>query len=137
VFLHRGRVARIVLHLHGDSFARRYQVASHAITACAAGDQVLVVLWFDALQRHVRGGFDDPLPGEDRRVSERHVGLGLPPPAQMLAEARALGARLVACETAVRLAGLDPLEVRRFVDDLPGLQELLAEARQAQLVLYV
>lgn len=127
----------VLLHLHGESFARRYQVASHAITSAAAGDRVLVVLWFDALVRHVLGGFDDPLPGEDRRVMERHQALGLPPPSAMLAEARALGARLLACETAVRLAGLSPAGARAHVDDLPGLQELVAEARGAGFVLYV
>lgn len=127
----------VLLHLHGESFARRYQIASHAITASAAGDRVLVVLWFDALVRHVRGGFDAPLAGEDRLVMERHAALGLPPPSRMLAEARSLGARVLACETAVRLAGLDPAEARPHVDDLPGLQELLAEARGAGVVLYV
>lgn len=128
---------KIVLHLHGESFARRYQVVSHAITAAAAGDDVLVVLWFDGLVRWVRGGFDDPLAGEDAAVAQRHRALGLPPPAQMLEEARLLGARLAACETAVRLAGLDAAEVRGRVDALPGLQELLAAARDADLALYV
>jgi len=128
---------RIVLHLHGPSFAHRYQIASHAIAAAAAGDRVLVVLWFDALARWVRGGFDLPLDGEDAAIAARHRGLGLPPPGEMLAEARALGARLVACETAVRLAGLSPAEARARVDDLPGLQEILAEATEADLVLYV
>lgn len=128
---------RIVLHLHGESFARRYQVASHAITAAAAGDDVLVVLWFDALARWVRGTFDEPLAGEDAQVAERHRGLGLPPPSEMLAEARLLGARLAACETGVRLAGLAPADARACVDEVPGLQELLAAARDADLALYV
>jgi len=127
----------IVLHLHGESFARRYQVASHAIAAAAAGDEVRVILWFDALVRWVRGTFDEPLGGEDEAVALRHGTLGLPPPSAMLAEARSLGARLLACETAVRLAGLDPGEARAHVDDLPGLQEILAAARDADLALYV
>jgi peroxiredoxin family protein len=127
---------KIVLHLHGESFARRYQVASHAITAAAAGDQVLVVLWFDALRRHVRGGFDEPLEDGDRYVAERAGSLGLSP-AKLLAEARALGAKVVACETGVRLAGLAPEEARSVLDGLPGLQELLTEAKEAALVLYV
>lgn len=128
---------KIVLHLHGESFARRYQVASHAITAAAAGDDVLVVLWFDALARWVRATFDEPLAGEDTLVAGRHRDLGLPPPSEMLAEARALGARLAACETGVRLAGLSPADARARVDEVPGLQELLAAARDADLALYV
>ncbi len=128
---------KIVLHLHGESFARRYQVASHAITAAAAGDDVLVVLWFDALARWVRGTFDEPLAGEDAAVAERHRALGLPSPAAMLGEARELGVRLAACETGVRLAGIAPEAARACVDEVPGLQELLAAARDADLALYV
>ncbi|WP_373048027.1 hypothetical protein [Vulgatibacter sp.] len=127
----------IVLHLHGESFARRYQVASHAITAAAAGDAVLVVFWFDALARLAAGTFDEPLQGEDEAVAARHRALGLPPPAEMLAEARLLGARFAACETGVRLAGVDPSRARELVDEVPGLQELLSRARAADLVLYV
>lgn len=128
---------RVVLHLHGESFARRYQVVSHAITAAAAGDEVWVILWFDGLVRWVQGTFDQALPGEDEAIAGRHRALNLPPPSQMLAEARMLGARLAACETAVRLAGLHPAEVAERVDRLPGLQEILELAKEADLVLYV
>lgn len=127
----------VVLQLHGESFARRYQVVSLAITAAAAGDEVLIVLWFDALRRFVQGGFDDPLPGEDVLVAERHASLGLPRPSEMLAEARALGAKLAACETGVRLAGLEPDEVSPLVDRLPGLQEILQAATDARFAIYV
>lgn len=127
----------VVLHLHGESFARRYQVVSHAIAAAAAGDRVLVVLWFDGLVRWVRGTFDEPLPGEDAEVARRHRELGLPAPSEMLAEARLLGARIAACETGVRLAGLLPGDLADRVDERPGLQEILARAREADLVLYI
>lgn len=129
--------ARVFLQLHGETFARRYQVASQAITSAAAGDDVTVVLWFDALRRFCEGSFDEPLLGEDTQVAERHAALGLPPPSAMLQEARSLGARVVACETGVRLAGIDPAVARQCVDAIPGLQEILAEARRADLALYV
>ncbi|WP_157370463.1 hypothetical protein [Vulgatibacter incomptus] len=127
----------IVLHLHGDSFARRYQVASHAITAAASGAEVLVILWFEGLTRWVNGSFDEPVGADDGAVAERLGVLGLPPPSVMLAEARALGARIAACETAVRLAGLDPDELGAEVDERPGLQEILERELRADLVLYV
>lgn len=129
--------SRIFLQLHGETFARRYQVASLAITAAAAGDDVAVVLWFDALRRWCDGTFDEPEGGEDAAVAARHGGLGLPSPGEMLREARSLGARLLACETGVRLAGLVPEVAREMVDDVPGLQEILAHARDADLALYV
>lgn len=135
---------RVVLHLHGETFARRYQIASHAITSAAAGDEVVVVLWFDALRRWVLGGFDEAEEGsaEGNGVSDEAVArclgaLGLPPPSEMLGEARALGAKIWACETAVRLAGLSPSQAKEKVDDLPGLQEILAAAKEAACVLYV
>ena len=96
------------LHLHGSTFAHRSQGASHAITAAAAGDRVLVVLWFDALARWVGGTFDEAVDPGDEAVASRHRALGLPPPSEMLAEARAIGARLAACETAVLLSGGAP-----------------------------
>ncbi|MFO7155949.1 MAG: DsrE family protein [Pseudomonadota bacterium] len=130
---------RTLLHLHGESFARRYQVASMAITAAASGDDVHVVLWFDGLARFVRGGFDFAREGDpgDEEVVRRHAALELPPPSAMLGEARALGARLYVCETAVLLAGLRPEEVRPVVDDILGLQQIHALAGEADVVLYV
>lgn len=128
---------RTLLHLHGETFARRYQVASQAITAAAGGEEVYVVFWFDALRRLALGGFDDPEAGEDRKVHERHAALGLPPPSEMLAEARLLGARFVACETAVLLAGLTPADLGERVDEILGLQQIHVLAREAQVVLYV
>jgi predicted peroxiredoxin len=130
-------MATVVLHLQGESFARRYQVASQALVAAASGDEVRVVLWFDALARWARGAFDEPLPGEDGEVARRHAALNLPPPSRMLAEARALGARLWACETGVRLAGLEPAAAREMVDGVPGLQEIVAVQREAAYVLYI
>lgn len=129
--------SRTLLHLHGETFARRYQVASQAITAVASGDEVWVVFWFDALRRLALGGFDEAEEGEDREVRRRHGALGLPPPSEMLGEARQLGARFVACETAVLLAGLTPAELGERVDEILGLQQIHALARGAEVVLYV
>ncbi len=127
---------RTLLHLHGESFARRYQAAALAITAAASGDEVIVVLWYDALRLWGAPGFDAPGPvAEDVEVHRRHFALGLPPPSEMLAEARAIGARLLACETGVRLAGLTPEDAR--VDEILGLQQIHALAREAEVVLYV
>lgn len=128
---------KVVLQLQGSSFAARYQLASQAITAAVAGGGVLVVLWFDALQRWVEGGFDEPLSGEDAEVARRHLELGLPSPERMLAEARQLGVVIAACETGVRLAGLDPDSLQTKIDRLPGLQEIQAAAREAELALFL
>lgn len=128
---------RVLYHLHGETFARRYQVASQAITSAASGHAVWVVLHFDALRRWVEGGFDTPTPGEDEEVAARLAKLGLPSPKAMLEEARQLGLRVVACETAAELAGVRPDDARPHLDDMPGLAEIQAFATGAALVLYV
>lgn len=129
---------RTLLHLHGESFARRYQAASQAITAAAGGDEVCVVFWFDALRLWGKPAFDAPGPSEeDAAVHRRHGELGLPPPSEMLGEARTIGARFLACETGILLAGLGPEELRAQVDEILGLQQIHALAREAQVVLYV
>ena len=53
--------------------------------------------------------------------SARAEGLGLPPPAQLLREARGLGARLIACDTTVRICGFVPDELSRVLDEVVGL----------------
>jgi len=128
---------KVVLQLQHESFASRYQLASMAITSAAAGDETWVVLWFGALQRWMEGRFDEALAGEEEGIAARLRELNLPPPGQMLEEARSLGARIVACETGVRLAGLDPEQLGALVDHRPGLQEILEAAKEASLSLYL
>ena len=54
----------------------------------------------------------------------RAEGLGVPTPSTMLAEARALGARLVACDTTVRICGFVPEELSNVLDEVPGLPSI-------------
>ena len=87
-----------------------------------------MALFFDPLRRWVEGRFDEGAPAT---VSEARVA----PLAETLAEARRdLGVRIVACETAVRLAGVEPEAVRAALDGLEGLPELWRRAREGRLV---
>jgi peroxiredoxin family protein len=117
-----------VIFLQGESWAHRYQAATLSVTAAAYGEPVTVALFFDPLRRFTEGRLDEGAP-------EAAIGARVAPLAEMLAEARRdLGVRVVACETAVRLAGLDPAAVRPALDGLESLPELWRRARDGRLV---
>jgi peroxiredoxin family protein len=50
--------------------------------------------------------------------------VGVPPPAQLLSEARGLGARCIACDTMLKLAGVSLAEAERELDEVLGLAAL-------------
>ena len=118
----------LVLFVQRGTWADRYQAVTLAITAAALGDRVVVALFFDALRLWVQGRFDEGAPPE--AAEARVAGL-----AEMLSEARReLELEVVACDTAVRLAGLDPEAVRTSLDRIASLPSLWKEAREGRLV---
>lgn len=116
-----GRVLFLVQH---GGYQPAYQAASMGITAAALGDTVLFIFAFDALRQLVRGDFGRPQSDREAVESARAEGLGLPPPATMLAEARGLGARCVACDTMLRIVGVSADEAEQSLDEVMGLPAL-------------
>lgn len=117
----------LVIFLSGAGWEARYQAVMVAVTAAALGDQVTLAVSFEPLAALVTGRFDEGAPATAAAAR-------VPPLSESLAEARAeLGLRLVACETAVRLAGLDPEAARAALDGLEPLPSLwrLAQAGRA------
>lgn len=115
---------RVVLFLSSASYEPAYQAGSLALTATAMGDEVHVVLAFDALRRVVRGTFGRPDGERESAELARAEGLNVPTPLKMLEEARALGARLIACDTMVKLCGLAPADVETRLDEVMGLASI-------------
>ncbi|MCI0669725.1 MAG: DsrE family protein [Myxococcaceae bacterium] len=115
---------RVVFFVQSATFEPAYQVATMGITAAAMGDQVYFVLAFDALRQLVRKSFGLPRTEREAAESARAEGLGLPTPAKLLAEARSLGAKVVACETTVRICGLVPEELAGVLDEVMGLPSI-------------
>ncbi len=117
----------LVVLLHRNGWPDRYQAVTLAVTAAALGERVTVALFFDALRAWVEGRFDEGAPPEAARAR-------VAPLAASLQEARReLGVEVVACETAVRLAGLEPEAIRGAVDrivTLPALWKLARDGRQ-------
>jgi peroxiredoxin family protein len=97
---------RVVFIIQNGGYEPAYAASSMGITSVAMGEEVCFVFAFDALRQLSRGTFGQP--NTEREISEsaRAKGLGVPPPQKMLEEARSLGAKLVACDTTVKICGL-------------------------------
>ncbi|GMT95886.1 hypothetical protein KH5H1_00050 [Corallococcus caeni] len=115
---------RVFFFLQHATYEPAYQAASMGITAAAMGDDVYFVFAFEALRQLVRGGFGLAHSERERTEVARAEGLNVPTPARMLEEARALGAKLVACDTTVRICGLSPQELHGTLDDVMGLASI-------------
>jgi peroxiredoxin family protein len=119
-----GMAGRVFFFLQHATYEPAFQAASMGITAAAMGDEVYVVFAFDALRALVRGSFGQPHSEKELAESARAEGLGVPTPARMLEEARALGAKLVACDTTVRICGYAPEGLKGTLDEVMGLASL-------------
>ncbi len=120
--------APLVVLLHRAAWADRYQAATLAVTAAALGEPVTLALFFDALRLWVEGRFDDGAPPEAAAAR-------VAPLRESLQEARReLELEVVACDTAVRLAGLEPDAIRGEVDRIVTLPALWKAARDGRQV---
>ncbi len=118
----------LVVLLHRAGWTDRYQAVTLAVTAAALGERVTVALFFDALRLWVDGRFDDGAPPEAAAAR-------VAPLRESLEEARrGLGLEVVACDTAVRLAGLEPDAIRGAVDRIVTLPALWKAARDGRQV---
>ena len=123
---------RVVFFLQHSSYEAAYQAAALGITAAAMGDEVYFVLAFDALRQWTRGTLGHPQTEKEVLESTRAEGLGLPPPHRMLEEAKALGAKFIACDTTIRICGLatgDVMEKLSEIISLAAIWKLTEGAR--------
>jgi peroxiredoxin family protein len=118
----------LVVLLQRGSWEERYQAVTLAVTAAALGDPVIVALFFEPLRLWIAGRFDEGAPAS--AAAARVQGL-----AESLGEARReLGLEIVACDTAVRLAGLDPDVVAKQLDRIATLPSLWKAGREGRVV---
>ncbi len=116
---------RVFFFMQHATYEPAFQAASMGITAAAMGDEVYFVFAFEALRQLVGGGFGLPRGETEQAECARAEALGVLSPARMLEEARALGAKLVACDTTVRLCGFEPRALEgSTLDEVMGLASL-------------
>jgi peroxiredoxin family protein len=117
---------RVVFFVNSAGYEAAWQTASMGITAAAFGDEVYFVFAFEALRSLSNGTFGKPLTDRERAESTRGEGLGAPIPERMLHDARAMGARALACDTTVKLCGLSAAELEKggVLDEVLGLPQI-------------
>jgi peroxiredoxin family protein len=118
----------LVVLLHHGEWEDRYQAVTLAVTAAALGDRVVLALFFEPLRLWAQGRFDEgaPSPAGAARVA---------PLRETIEEARReLGLEVVACDTAVRLAGLDTDAIRGSIDRIATLPEIWKAAREGSQI---
>jgi peroxiredoxin family protein len=120
----------LVIFLSGAGWPARYQAISLAATAAALGDEVTLALAFEPLVALLDGWLDEGAPAT---AGEARV----PPLSATLAEVRReLGVRVVACETAVRLAGVPVERARAALDALEPITSQWRRAQSGRAVAY-
>jgi peroxiredoxin family protein len=118
----------LLVLLHRGGWNDRYQATTLAVTAAAMGEKVLVALFFEPLRLWAEGRFDEGTPpgAAGARIASLR---------ESLDEARReLGLEVVACDTAVRLLGLDPKALAGVLDRVVTLPQLWLEARGGRQV---
>lgn len=121
----------LLILAHGGSWEMRFQISSLAASAAAAGAQVELALFFNALDRWARGGWDE-LDPQPPLTAERLEPFDLPPLSEMLAPGRESGQiRVYACSASSRFLGLDAAQVQERVDAVLGWQSFSRMIQQA------
>jgi hypothetical protein len=116
--------------LGGDGWNARRRAVSLALTAAAFGHAVVVALSGEPLRAWVGGRFDEGAPAEAEGARVGSL-------ASMLEEGRRdLGVEVVACDTELRLAGLEPEAARASLDAVRSLPEQWRTAAEGHVLAF-
>jgi hypothetical protein len=114
--------------LGGAGWGVRRRAISVALSAAAFGHPVVVALSGEPLRAWLEGRFDDDAPPEapGARVGSLTV---------MLEEGRRdLGVEVVACDTELRIIGIDPEQARPSLDAIRSLPEQWRAAAEGHVL---
>jgi hypothetical protein len=114
--------------LGGAGWDVRRRAISVALTAAAFGHPVVIALSGEPLRAWVDGRFDNGAPPEAAGVRVESL-------VAMLEEGRRdLGVEVVACDTELRLVGIDPGEARPSLDSIRSLPEQWRSAAEGHVL---
>ncbi len=124
-------MSQFVIYAHSGEPERIHQIATLAASAAANGDEVHVILFFDALRRFVDDELDTATPaGEGAR--------GAHSAEELIESARRLGKlRVYACAAQPKLLGLAPEDVVDVVDEVISLPEFMRKTKNAETKLFI
>ena len=127
----KAQMSQFVIYAHSGEPERIHQIATLAASAAANGDEVHVILFFDALRRFVDDELDTATPaGENAR--------GAHSAEEFIESARRLGKlKLYACAAQPKLLGLAPEDVADVVDEVISLPEFMRKTKDAETKLFI
>ncbi len=132
-----------VIFAHSGDYDRLYQVATLAASAAANGDEVHIILFFEALRRFAEDDLDDtrlpasygdrgPLIEQRMRESRAHSVSELIDTARQLRKLT-----LYACAAQVKFMNLDAAELDGIVDEVVSLPDFLRRTASAHTKLFI
>lgn len=134
---------KLVIFAQSSTYDRLYQTATIAVTAAAMGEEVYVVLFFEALRKFVDGKTDI----EDMSVEFQNHGKDVYQKMKkmnpnsipdMIETVKSLGTlKFLACSANVEFMGLEKEEVLKKVDEITGLPSILKLVSEADTTLYI
>jgi peroxiredoxin family protein len=134
---------KFVIFAHSGTYDRLYQMGTIAATAAAMGNDVILILFFKALEKFVKGDMEQPDLSEDFKedgafVFERIKKANPNSIEEMLQMVRELGKlKIYACTANVSFMGLAEEEVLKKVDEVLGLPTILKLTSDARTKIYL
>lgn len=139
-----GKKARqMVIFAHSGDFDRLYQVATLAASAAANGEEVHIILFFEALRKFVEDRVDDmTFPAaygeEGKRIAERMREARAHSVSDLIESARQAGqVTTYACVSQVKFMGYTNREVEGAVDEVISLPVFLSRTQGAETKLFI
>jgi peroxiredoxin family protein len=135
--------SQFIIFAHSGDYDRLYQVATLAASAAAIGENVRVILFFEALRRFVADDLDDTAlpasygdegPALEARMKEARAHSA----GDLIETARRTGRlKLYACAAQVKFLGLTAADVEDIVDEVISLPVFLRETDGARTKLFI
>jgi len=144
----------LIIFLHGDGYDRIYQAVNIVATAASFGRTCHLFLFYHALGAYVAGDWDnarvsrsagriDDEPGEappwERALQKSFELANVPSMYDVLERSRKETdlVRVYACSNSVQYLGLEPVDVKKRVDEIVGLATMLEIASEESQVFYL